>query len=261
MELRAWHGPCVGWGMMRNRAAFTLATATFATLLAGCFENVASNEVSNDALYADVALVSRDGVSTDVSVRLTVGGPLGTDVQLQSGDRLVASAQGQSITLGHTEEIFGGHRYTGVLPRGGESVAFSVDYLRGDTSAQAQSCGRTNAVGSFAIMAKPFELSPMMSQARLGSPLTVAWSNAASGKVDLTVRGDCIAGGVSSVADSGVAVLDGSVFAPADPKNPSACTVQVTARRCLAGQPSAAFGEGGSVKACQERSLSFRIAP
>lgn len=247
--------------MKRHPVAFALVSATLPFLLAGCFEAVDSSEVSTDALYADVDLVSHDGIATDVSVRLSVGGPLGSDVELKSGDRLVASAQGQVTTLTHAAEMFGGHRYTGVLPRGGESVAFSIDYLRGDTSAQAQSCGRGSAVGSFAIMAKPFELSPMMSQGHLGSPITLAWSTVATGRLDLSVRGACIVGGVSSVPDNGVAVLDGSMFSAIDAKSPSACTVNVTARRCLAGQPSTAFGEGGSVRACQERSLSFRIAP
>ena len=247
--------------MMRNRPAFALTTAAFATLLAGCFEAVDSTEISNDALYGNVALVSRDGVSTEVTATLSVGGPLGTDVELKNGDRLVASAQGQSVTLMHESEMFGGHRYVGSLPRGSENVAFSVDYLRGDTSSQAQGCGRTSAVGSFAIMARPFELSPMMSQARLGNPVNVAWSNGGSGELSLSVRGACIHGGIVSVPDTGFAVLDRSIVAPADPANPSACSVQVVARRCVAGQPSSGFGKGGAVSACQERSLSFRVAP
>lgn len=246
---------------MRNRAAFVLFTATFTTFLAGCFEAVDSTDVTTDSLFANVELVSHDGVATDVSVRLSVGGSMGTDVQLKNGDRILASAQGQTIELAHDSELFGGHRYVGVLPRGAENVAFSIDYLRGDTSAQAQSCGQSSAIGTFAIMPKPFELSPMMSQARLATPVTVAWSNAGTGNVELRVSGSCIQGGLVSVRDTGVAVLDRAVFEASDAANPSACNVQVTARRCASGQASPSFGEGGTVRACQDRSLSFRVVP
>jgi hypothetical protein len=240
---------------------FRLALPAALPLLAACFERVDSTDVSTEGLYADVRLLSLDGVSTDVAVTLSVGGPNGTRVSLANGDRLTAAALGRVVDLASREDLFGSPSYAGTLPQAGENVAVVVDYLRGDRSSQAQSCGNTSAVGSYALMAKPFELSPMMSSARLSQPVTVAWSNRSIDPVAVRVDGTCVQGGVDRVSDGGAFAIPGAWLAPSDPRNPSACSVRVVARRCTGGRASPAFGEGGRVEACQERSLSFRVAP
>jgi hypothetical protein len=239
----------------------SLAAVAALPLLAACFEQVDSSDVTTDGLHADVRLSSLDGVTTDVAVTLAVGGASGTRVALANGDRLTAAAMGRVVDLTRREDLFGNPTYLGTLPHAGESVAFVVDYLRGDRSTEAQSCGNTSAVGSYALMAKPFDLSPMVSSARLGQPVTVAWSNRSNEPMEIRVDGSCVWGGGDRIADGGAYAIPGAWLAPADAKNPSACSVRVVARRCSAGRVSPAFGEGGRVEACQERSLAFRVAP
>lgn len=240
---------------------FALAAITALPLVTGCFEQVDSADVTTDGLHADVELLSLDGLTTDVAVTLAVGGPSGTRVSLTNGDRLSAAAMGRVVDLSRREDLFGSPSYVGTLPYAAEDVAFVVDYLRGDRSTQAQSCGSTSAVGSYALMAKPFELSPMVSSARLGQPVTVAWSNRSTAPFAIEVTGACVRGGVERAPDGGVFVIPGAWLAASDPRNPSACSVRVVARRCTGGRISPAFGEGGRVQACQERSLAFRVSP
>ena len=246
-----------------NLRSFGLAALSTLLLpaLTGCFEQVPSQEVTTGAMFQNVELVSRDGLSTEVGVELTVGGPLGTSVELQSGDQLRVSAFGQTVTLVKQDELFGGSRYVGTMPHASEGAAFSVDYLRGDASAQAQSCGRTSAVGTFALMAKPFEIAPVIVNAHLGQPVTLAWSNRDSGAMQIAVSGSCIVGGHAMVGDAGAFVIDAGILASENAKERSACIVTAVVSRCRAGQVSPEFGEGGQVKACQERTIAFRIAP
>jgi hypothetical protein len=241
--------------------ALPIVFAAVLPVVAGCFEQVDSSEVTTDGLHADVALVSHDGAATEVAVTLAVGGPLGTRVALANGDRLTATALGRVIDLRRSDDLFGNAAYVGALPHAGENVAVVVDYLRGDRSAQAQSCGNTSAVGSYALMTKPFELAPLMSSARLAQPVAIAWSNRAADPFEVRVDGTCVRGGMERVTDSGAFTIPAAWLASADPENPSACSVRVVARRCSAGRVSPAFGEGGRVEACQERSLAFRVSP
>ncbi len=246
-----------------NRRSLLCAALPLVTLpvLNGCFEQVPSAEVSTDAMYASAELTSRDGVSTDIQVELTVGGPLGTNVDVQNGDQLNASAMGQTVTLVKESEMFGGAHYVGTIAHAAENVAFSLDYLRGDASTHAQGCGRTNAVGSFAVMTKPFEIAPMLTSVRFASPVTIAWSNRDNDPMHVAVSGACIVGGSDEVSDTGAFAVETSWLAQRNPKLPSSCSVTAVVTRCRAGQVSPAFGEGGQVKACQERSLSFRVSP
>lgn len=257
----AWYARCKALGMTFPKRLLPLAATAALPLLAACFERVDSTDVTTDGLYADVRLLSLDGVSTDVAVTLAVGGPNGTRVSLTNGDRLTAVAMGRTVDLSPREDLFGSPSYAGTLPHAGENVAVVVDYLRGDRSAQAQSCGNTSAVGSYALMTKPFELSPMTSSARLAQPVTVAWSNRSAEPMEIRVDGSCVRGGVDRVSDGGAFAIPGAWLAASDPKNPSSCSVRVQARRCATGRVSPAFGEGGRVEACQERSLAFRVSP
>jgi len=256
-----WYGECTCIGM--NLRSFGPAALPIFLLpaLTGCFEQVPSQEVTTASMFQNVELVSRDGLSTEVGVELTVGGPLGTSVELQNGDELRVSALGETVTLMKQDELFGGPRYVGALPHASEGAAFSVDYLRGDASAQAHGCGRTNAVGTFALMAKPFEIAPIMVNARLGQPVTIAWSNRENGAMQIAVSGSCIVGGRAIVGDSGAFVVDAAMLSSNRAKEPTACSVKAVVSRCRAGQVSAEFGEGGQVKACQERTIAFRITP
>jgi hypothetical protein len=199
--------------------------------------------------------------STEVSVTIAVGGAAGTRVALVNGDRLTAAASGRAVVLAPRDDVFGNPSYFGTLPIASENVAFLVDYLRGDTSSQATNCGNTSAVGSSAIMTKPFEIEPVANTVKAGSPFALRWTNASADPMQVSVAGPCIAGGTEEVVGAKATTIRGAWLAATDPEKPEACTARVIARRCRSGRISPSFGEGGAVEACQERSLSFRVAP
>ncbi len=241
---------------------FRLSLPVVAALaFGGCFAEVDSTDVTTDSLFANAKFTSSDGVATDVRVALTVGGASGTAVVLRNGDRLAASARGRTLPLAQRDDGLGNITYGATFPDGGENVAFSLEFLRGDTSSEAQSCGQTSAVGSFVFMPRPFEVAPMMAGVTLRSRPLLSWSNTGPSPMNVDLRGSCVVGGRARIVDVGAFEVPAAWMATLYPNGPIGCTVRVEVSRCATGEVSRGFGEGGIISACQERTSSFRVTP
>lgn len=231
------------------RAALATVVASGAT---GCsLEEVNSDAIRTNGLYADIlALASGDG-ETLVRVELAVGGDNGTTVNLSGDDDLVASAGGPPGSLVRR----GAGRYElRIMGEGARDV--TVELVRGPED---------DGASGVASMPEPFMMSLDSDDTAgidRGSPVTVSWEPpVAGGSVTWSVEGRCIWSESGQTPDDGSLTLAATSFRVRGTRVGQECDVSVTLERANSGSVDSILVPGSKFIAAQRRGVSFVSTP
>jgi len=239
--------------------------ASVCVLLVAC-ENVKSEDVDTDALYADLRVTATGDGASRVGAWLRVGGGLSnTYLDLSSGDSLTAR-QGESIkTLARQSNVLGEVWYEESFAIDAENTPFLISLTRASTDPSACGTGH-DAPNSNVSLPAPFTLSAPTADAsfsRAADDIPVAWAE--SGKPDpMTVHfsGGCIVGRSIAVSgDPGTATIPHSMIEPIRDHETESCRVTITVERRRAGALDPNYGEGGTISAAHVRSIDVLSTP
>jgi hypothetical protein len=222
-----------------------------AVLASGCsLEDVDSDAIRTQGMYADIlALAPGDG-STLVRVKLTVGGDGGTNVTLVGDDSLEARIGELTQALGRS----GRGRYEQRIP-GDSASEVTVRLLRGADDAEASAS---------ALLPAPFVMTLETDDAAgisRSTPVVVAWTPAAGGQIAWAVDGDCIWSESGITPDDGQLTLAPESFEVRGTRTGQDCAVQLTLDRSNEGTVDPVLVPGSNFQAVQRRGVSFVSTP
>ncbi len=228
-------------------AAFVLSTALGCTL-----DEVNSDAIRTNGLFAEMLAISPGRGDTLVRVNLTVGGASGTRVELTGDDTLVAEAGDDSVTLGRT----GRGRYQETLP-GEFSREITVRLERGPDDSSAQ--------GSV-VLPEPYALrleTDVSGGVNRSTPLIVSWDppGAEGDTLEWSVDGDCIWSDSGITPDDGVMTLQSEHVRVRPTQVGEECSVLVTLERSVKTEVDPQFVPGSSLRAIQRRAVDFVSTP
>jgi hypothetical protein len=221
-------------------------------LASGCSqEDVDSDAIRTQGMFADMlALAPGDG-STLVRVDLTVGGESGTNVNLVADDRLEARVGELTEPLAHAGE----GRYEQRI-EGDSASAVSVSLLRGPDDVGA---------GGSVMLPEPFSTT-LETDAAAGiardAEVVVSWAPpVAGGTLHWSVEGRCVWSESGDAADDGLLTLGPENIRVRGTQNGEECEVIVTLDRENAGGVDAAWIPGSRIRAIQRRGVGFVSTP
>lgn len=238
--------------MMNLRKVLWIAGGTMSL---ACAEDVGSENVRTQGMYANYEAVAEGDGSTQITAELRVGGDNGTFVELGAEDELFAITADDDIQLRHTS-TGNQHRYKASLPDDAEDLEIQIAFSRGEDF--------DDAVESWAKMPAPFEAelddADVDSYAR-GEDVSIVWDNEASGSMQWHVDGDCVQIASGSTDDDGTLTIDGGEIEVWESDAGENCEVTVTLERQRQGSVDPTFEEGGDFRAIQRRTVSFLSTP
>jgi hypothetical protein len=228
-------------------AAVLLAVGVGCTL-----EEVDSNAIRTQGLYAEILAIAPGDGGTLVRVNLTVGGNSGTRVELVGDDVLVAVAGDVREELARR----GRGRYEETLQRdaSGEIV---VRLERGADDDTGQ---------GVAFLPEPFAMQ-LETEAFLGiertTPVVVSWQDPSvdDSQLEWSVDGDCIWSDSGVTPDDGVMTLQPERVRVRATQAGEECEVRITLDRVGPGDVDPVFVPGSSFRAVQRRAVSFISTP
>jgi len=236
-------------------------------------ESVDSDDIRTSGIYASINVEANGNGNTLVKTRLTVGGVLSnTDLELEQGDQLVASASGgASFVMREDKEFLGGVEYKATFLFDTENTRFNVEFNRPSG---------VSAPDSFVIMPAPVSLvTPTVGQTfKRSENISISWTPVSNNMSKIKVyssRASCTdangqiitqslnsnsvqfefdPGGVTRVASSYIAAR-----ALSDPA--ASCVVSLRIVRTQKGVIDRAFGEGGRISANRSDTVDIRVVP
>lgn len=234
---------------------FALTTAALAV---GCgAEDVGSSTQETNGLHAIFeATASGDG-TTLVEAQLRVGGPNGTYLFLDGGDRLVASADGDEVDMG--ENSSGDrHWFLSRFETDADDTEFRIQFLRGDDD-------KEDATESVVTIPKPFSMGiegidDEGDPVERGQDVTVTWSNTDGGTILWEISGSCIWDESGEVDDSGEFTIPAEDVRVQSLDAGESCEVEVTLERNRKGSVDPNY-DGGEFWARQRRGFMFTSTP
>jgi hypothetical protein len=233
-------------------AAMPFAAILLSTALGCTLDDVSSDAIRTNGVFAEMLAISPGKGSTLVRVNLTVGGASGTRVELTGDDALVAEAGDDSVTLART----GRGRYEEVLP-GESSREVTVRFERGPEDATAQ--------GSV-LLPEPYALRTETDVAgglNRSTPLIVTWDppGAEGDTVEWSVDGDCVWSDTGITPDDGVMTVQPEHVRVRPSQVGEDCSVRVTLDRSVKTDVDPQFVPGSSLRAIQRRAVDFTSTP
>lgn len=239
--------------MMKAIRALALLAAGAA--FAGCSEDVDSDDVGTDAVYASISVnAPGDGTST-VYTSLRVGGPASnTFLDLTDYDALIGFVNDTAKGMAQS-----GVGYTTTFPFEAEDTPFRVAFLR--TPPPDGECAGRSAPNSTVTLPAPYAITGPIQDAVVsrGSSLAITWSP--SGEADamaFSVDGSCIQSYSDTIDDdNGTFTLPADTILVVGSANAS-CTATLSVTRSRAGDLDPNYGEGGVISATQGRSVQFQ---
>jgi hypothetical protein len=235
---------------MRTQSLGLGASLLVISLASGCRQVVESTDIRTSGIYPDVDVVADGSGSTEVRVRLKVGGPASnTFLDLVGDDHLRVTAGGV------TKEMDGsGVGYRATFPTEAAG-AFVIAFMRGAAD--------TSAPNTTVNLPAPFTLTlPARELSRATDDLTFTWApTSGTGDMDESVAGSCVDLILETIPDDGTATISRDQLHTSPGGSGDSCTVTVSLARTQSGQPDPAFTEGGSVTASQLRSGTFTSKP
>lgn len=243
-----------------QRLVITLALA-FGLSFAGCStETTSSENVTTQGIYADMDIEAKESGSSGINVQLSVGGPTGTTIELATGERLEAEANGITQVLQQDNDIFSVD-YEGVIATDTSGTEFTVTFTRSNGDVLNNS--RVTLPEDFEIA------SPQTGQTySVEDNLPLVWTAPSATGQAITVStvttctsingGEQVFAENSSVADTGSNdfPLGGLLVATSDQVNRTInCSMDVMLVRERTGQIDTRFGEGGSITGEQSREV------
>lgn len=219
----------------------------------GCsLEDVDSDAIRTQGMFADILAISPGNASTLVRVQLTVGGDDGTNVTLVGDDRLEAtvgevSAQLRRSGRGRYEERIDGDAANDV----------TVRLLRGPDDDPATATAR---------LPEPFSMLLENDTAEGISravPVIVSWSPAvtAGGPLRWSVEGDCIWSESGDTPDDGYLTLEPENLRVRGTRAGEECTVELLLERHNTGDVDPILIPGSKFRAAQLRGVKFVSTP
>jgi len=240
--------------------------------LAAC-ESVDSDDVRTSGVYADISVSANGAGNTRVKARLKVGGVFSnTDLELERGDQLIASATGgASIIMREDQEFLGGVEYKATFLFDTENTRFNVAFNRPSG---------ISAPNSYVIMpASILIVTPNAGQTfNRSDSVTLSWTPVSNNMSRLRIyssssrctdaNGQEIfsssnSNSISSVVDPGSVTQVASSYIAANAlSDPTAtCTVTFRAERTQEGVLDSAFGEGGIISANRYDEVQITVVP
>lgn len=204
-----------------------------------------SSEFNTAGLYPEIAVTAEGQGRTEVTVRLKHG--IGEYVELVDGDRLEATAGGQTLALANHSAL-GATWYAAEFASDTPGTAFTITLLRTEEE---------DAPDSHATLPSPVAPSSPVdgSVVAWSDPtITINWESAEP--VEVAVEGSCIRN-YEAESPSAPLMIEVPALLPDDMKK-GTCDVTVTIRRCNEGELDPAFDKG-EIRACQERAVQFEL--
>ncbi len=238
-----------------------LGMAGLAALASGC-ETVASDDIATDAVYAQFAVNADGSGNAHVSGTLRTGGPnSNTFLDLTENDALIAYAGPASQSMSKDNNL-GAISYHAnfVVTTGG--VPFKVSFLR--THAAGQECNGVSAPNSDVVLPEPFAItgpngSPPYS--RTTEDIVLTWApSGTSDQMYWSASGPCISptGDTAITGDTGTYTIAAGTLVGG---TAGSCTISIGIERLRTGTIDPAYGEGGSMYAKQNRSITVQSTP
>jgi hypothetical protein len=239
--------------MRTSRIIFVIGAALAATSVGCAKETIDSTNIKTAGIAALIDVTANSASASLVHVDLKTGGAQSnTFVILSSGDRLLASADGQQKTMEAVEE----GEYEAEFGTGAADTEFLVSLERdADTPAPA----------SRGTLPAPFEISAPASgaDASRAEDLVVTWdAGDGSDDVALELNGDCIFLETIDVpGDSGSYTIAAGTLKPTNSDKPESCDVTLQITRSRSGSADPAFDGESWVHLRQVRAGSFTSTP
>ncbi|WP_189613603.1 hypothetical protein [Saccharospirillum salsuginis] len=238
-------------------------TLALSLLLQGCSvtdsENVKTAGIS--AAIEVVSTSSDPNAQAHVSASLQSGSGInGTDLKLTGGDRLYVTADGQKIPLSESSSPIG-TTYEAWVSSSSTHTEYIIGFEREED---------TSAPSSTVMLPEPFDIQSMAKETYgFDEDVDLNWSPSGDNKVSILYTFDCrtesgdnrMFGGLRpSVDDDGHYAMDLSDVIPDGEDPVTACDADVAIQRTQKGQLDPNFGEGGSIKGVQKRTVTFDVS-
>jgi hypothetical protein len=218
----------------------------------GCSkETVSSANIKTGGIAALIDVYADTATTARVHVELKVGGSSSnTDVTLENGDQLIATAGDEMKVLtvadpGEYEATFGGV---------GAETAFAVVLNRPNDTTAADNSGTLPA---------PFDLAkPLNDLSRKDDELEVTWAPSGTDDgMDFEFEGDCIFDYSKSPSDVGSFTVGKGSLDSKGGDMPETCDITLKAERSRSGKADATFDRESWFRLHQRRSTTFRSNP
>jgi hypothetical protein len=212
-----------------------------------------SNTVPTSQLKAQIQVVADGTGQTAVQTSLVSHAdgtpPLNEDsIELVDGDNLTATSDGTSLAMQESFiPVVGQYLYTATFSSdaAGESFVVVLDRPEGDSAGP-----------STATLPDPFVMTAPASVSR-AQALTVTWSPSGTADEIAIAFAGCGDAQLGPMADTGSATFAADTLTSVA----ASCAGTLTITRSRAGDLDAAYGQGGSITASQQRSLTLATTP
>lgn len=235
----------------------------FNRLICGCFclvglaalgcskETTSSSNIKTGGIAALIDVYADTDTTATVHVKLVVGGESSnTYVDLESPDKLTATAEGTTKTLSAVDPGIYEAKFSGVT--GGS--AFSVSLERPSDVTASDNSG---------TLPDPFAVdAPASNLSRVADDLPITWSPANSGDgMALDFDGDCIFPYSKAVSDTGSYVVAKGTLDSTGGNMPETCDLTLEITRSRNGSADSKFDPESHFRLHQRRKASFTSNP
>lgn len=227
------------------------AALAMASALLGCRETTSSEFVRTGGIAALIDVTADAADHSKVRVELAVGGPNGTLVDLDKGDKLIATAGTETKDL---QSVSNGV-YEGTFATG-KAVELTVNFDRVEDE---------DAPSSKGTLPPPFNLLEPASTdklSRAGDDLVITWDPVPNVQGTVDVSGSCIFSVTKDVSgEAGSLTLAKGEIQNLDDKKPETCPLDVNISFKREGTIDPAFDPDGWFYTYQERKVTFTSDP
>jgi len=253
---------------MNNNSSFVriAVVAVLLLLVNGC-SDTDSNNVTSEGIEAEITVEATGDGTSFVEARLSVGsgGLFSTDLELENGDRLTATAGGETKVLREEHAFLGGFSYSTSFDTDASGTEFVIAFDRATGTDAPDSRVTLPGAASFVL--------PTANQTfDLGEVVQISWTeDSLTGNIRLeyttrcpTLGGSNFFSGSRSIANSGeYPISTGSLLGDAASNilNGEVCTTDIGLIHSKNGQLDPNFGEGGRITAKQIRERRITIVP
>lgn len=225
-----------------------------ATVHVGCSSHD-SDSILTSGIYASLGATALGDGQTYVHGTLYLGDPIHLDfVDLVGDDQLVATHDGQDKVMSESQ-LFGTVAYRAVYDGDETDSEYQIALLRSvDDGAPSSTC----------TLPPPFEL---LTEADIevsrAAGFTIEWDQAGSDdRMTWELHGDCIRRTSDPiVGDTGSHVVAPGLVLPAGATSDESCEVTLELRRSRDGNLDSGYGEGGSIRGNQLRTITLTSVP
>lgn len=245
---------------MRN-TRILLALVPLALGGAAC-EQVDSDEVATDAIHATMRITATGNGESNARTWLKVGGAnSNTYLDLTERDALIAYADQDSASMARDNSL-GVISYVANFATDAEETPFKISFFR--THEEGAECNGVSAPNSTVNLPAPFSITspvPSTTYSRQSDAIPLAWDNAGrSDAMTWSATGDCIESSFDNPisGDPGTYTFDAGTFMT---QSTAGCAVTITLERTRSGTLDPAYGEGGTIRAAQIRSVQINSQP